>query len=106
MFCIGITVYGCGKDVQTVTPEELQALNHRYQEPKLSTWYYMGSAAGYHYFTHLDLPRESRFRVGESQLKWKKSAAYSNDRTKWVQLPWGVHDPGFFQSTNYLRTAP
>ena len=104
--CAAAAVCGCNDKVQTVAPIELEGLKLHYQEPKLSTWYYMGTKDGYHYFAHQDLPREQYYRVAEASLRWQSPAPYTTDRVKWVQLAWGVHDPKFFSGTNFSRTFP
>jgi hypothetical protein len=104
--CFTMAACGCNDKVQTVTPKELDGLKLHYQEPKLSTWYYMGTKDGYHYFAHQDLPQEQYYRVAEGALKWQSVAPFTTRRAKWVQLPWGVHDPNFFTNTNFSRTVP
>ena len=102
--CVAVAACGCNDKVQTVTPKELEELKFHYQEPKLSTWYDMGTKDGYHYFAHQDLPQEQYYRVAEASLKWRTAAPFTTYRAKWVRLPWGVHDPKFFTDTNSSRT--
>src|SRR5438094_9181409 len=89
--CTAMATCGCNNKVQTVTPKELEELKLRYQEPKLSTWYYMGTKECYHYFAHQDLPQEHYYRGAEVSLKWQSVAPFTTHRAKWAQLPWGVH---------------
>jgi hypothetical protein len=104
--CIAVILSACKTQVSTVTPSELEVMKHHYQEPKLSTWYYMGTRDGYHYFSHMDLPREKRYRIAEASLKWPGIVPYTTDQSKWVLLQWGVQDPNFFHDTNFSRTLP
>src|SRR5437868_8010842 len=83
--CVAVASCGCNDQVKTVTPKELDQLKLHYQEPKLSTWYYMGTKDGYHYFAHQDLPHEKYYRVAEGALKWQSAAAFTTRRAKWVQ---------------------
>jgi hypothetical protein len=92
--------------VETVTLRELEGERIHYREPKVSTWYYMGTKDGYHYFAHQDLPHELYYRVADGELKWQSVAPFTTRRAKWVQLPWGVHEPNHFAYTNFLRNVP
>jgi hypothetical protein len=104
--CVAVAASGCDLKVETVTLRELEGERIHYREPKLSTWYYMGTKDGYHYFAHQDLPHEQYYRVAEGELKWQSVAPFTPRRAKWVQLPWGVHDPNRFTYTNFSRNVP
>ena len=59
---LALFVGGCD-EAQTVSRAELEKAKSEWQEPKLSTWYYMGSEGSYHYFSHVDLPETKIYRI-------------------------------------------
>lgn len=91
VFCLFLLLLtGCAKPT-TVSPAPLDDLKQKWQEPKLSTWYYAGSKDGFHYFYHEDLPEGKMYRVSETELSWPDSFSYTGDRGNWRLLRWGIH---------------
>ena len=87
-----IHVSGCASH-HTVTRTELEQLKGRWNEPKVSAWYYTGSEDGYHYFHHDDLGNDPRdVRISELELLWRDAFPLTRDRRRWRALDWGVHE--------------
>src|SRR5262245_2778401 len=87
-----LLLVGCASP-QTVSRAELERLKARWQEPKVSTWYYVGSKDGYHYFHHYDLGRNSKhFRISSAELSWPDPFPLTQRRSDWRRLDWGVHE--------------
>jgi len=79
---------GCAS-VKTVDRAQLDYLKTHSHEPKVSTWYYMGSKDGFHYFHHIDLPGDSTYRISETELRWPGSFPLTRDEKKWKLLDSG-----------------
>ena len=87
-----LVVSGCD-DAQTVSHAELEKAKSEWQEPKVSTWYYMGSKGGYHYFTLVDLPEAKVYRIREIEMIRKSRFPLTRNQEKWKLMPWGIHSP-------------
>jgi len=79
-------------DVPVISAQELETIKCKWQEPKLSQWFYVGSENGYHMFVHRDLPEDRFYNIEMSVYNIEDPIIISNDESKWVLMPWG---PGY-----------
>lgn len=86
---LGVALTGCA--VETVTKAQLEEARARWQEPKVSIWYYTGSEDGYHYYTHYDTPGTRRYRISEKEWVQKDPFPRTWNQKKWRVMSWGVH---------------
>jgi len=87
-----LLLVGCTSP-QTVSRAELERLKTQWHEPKVSTWYYVGSKDGYHYFHHYDLGRDEKdFRISAAELSWQDTFPLTRHRSDWRRLDCGVNE--------------
>lgn len=84
VFCVGCTT------APIVTSGELDYLKTKWQEPKVSIWYYVGSKDSYHYFTHKDLGGTKTYRISEAEQKMADPFFLTSDETSWRIMFWGA----------------
>jgi hypothetical protein len=91
---LALFVSGCN-DVHTVSRAELEKAKSAWQEPKLSTWYYVGTKGQYHYFSHVDLPETKIYRIRQTEMFriGKEDFPLTKNQKHWQQMPWGIHGP-------------
>jgi hypothetical protein len=100
-----LLVLGCTHP-QMVNLTELESLKCRWNEPKVSTWYYVGTRDGFHYFHHHDLGKhEKDFRISQAELSWQPTFPLTGDRKKWQPLNWGVYERGTNRECQSITTA-
>lgn len=74
---------------KTVTGAELERLKAKWYEPTTSTWHYVGSKDGFHWFRHDDSGAHPRgFRVSEAELPWQDTFPVTRERSSWRRLDW------------------
>jgi hypothetical protein len=81
-------IAGC-QHVQTVTKVELEKAQTHWQEPKVTAWYYMGTKEEFDYFIHIDLGKDTIYRVTSSEIQIENPLSYSLKRKEWRLMPWG-----------------
>jgi len=80
---------GCG-GVPIVTAEKLEHLKAQWKEPKVSTWYYIGTRESYHYFRHWDLDGTKTYRISEIEQKMENPFPLTSEHKSWRVMYWGV----------------
>ncbi len=85
---VPLLLLGCAS-TQTVSHAELERLKTQRHEPKVSTWYYVGSKDGFHYFHHYDLGTDKKdFRISAAELHWEDTFPLTCHRKSWRVLEW------------------
>jgi|SRR4030095_12668356 hypothetical protein len=83
-FCVS----GCDRAVDITKDDLLERANH-WKEPKVAIWYYIGSKQGHDYFRFYDLGVSQLYRVASGVITLPETFPYTEDRTKWIVMPWG-----------------
>ena len=76
-------------ETQVISSKELNILKCKWQEPKLSQWFYIGSEDGYHMFIHRDLPKDKYYEIKITEITIEFPKIITSDESKWVLMPWG-----------------
>lgn len=91
-FLIALQVLGCHRQKAiTVNRTELEEAKSKWNEPKVSIWYYIGSEDGYHFYLHRDRGGDMFYRVSEAVLEQKDTFPLTRIKKKWTLMHWGVH---------------
>ena len=76
---------GCwetGIETQKISVAELDDLKCKWQDPKMSQWFYVGSEVGYHMFLHRDLPGDKYYEVKMTDYKIDSPQVIVGDQSK------------------------
>jgi hypothetical protein len=87
-----LLVAGCwrsNEEIQIITAKELNEIKCKWQGPKMSQWFYVGSEDGHHLFVHRDLPKDKYYNVKMTEYHINNPMVISGDESKWILMPWG-----------------
>jgi hypothetical protein len=79
---------GC-TNAETVSGPQLIELTKHWKEPKVATWYYVGSNSEYHYFRFYDVGGKRTYRVNKEELPMESIYPITKNRKEWRVMPWG-----------------
>lgn len=87
-----ITSAGC-KYAETVSKTEFMELTRHWQEPKVASWYYMGTKNDFHYFAYRDIGFYGMkyYKTRSGDLYIDDPFPFTPDEKKWKLMPWGPH---------------
>ena len=90
---LGVT--GCdwlSEDFEIISSEQLNRLKCEWQDPKVTKWFYTGSADGYHKFVHRDISGDKHYQIKDSDYTIDEPKHTSSNEANWVIMPWGPKD--------------
>jgi hypothetical protein len=77
-----------------VTKAGLIEQSRHYKEPKVATWYYIGSKDGRDFFRFNDVDGSRTYSVTSGEIPLKKPAFPKTMNSKqWMVMPWGPQAP-------------
>jgi hypothetical protein len=96
-FALGIALLvmlsGCDQPVELTKAQLLEQTRH-WKEPKVVQWWYAGSKEGMDYFYYRDLDVSKMFRVKSGQIELARTFPLTENRDRWMWMPWGPYAAG------------
>jgi len=85
---LSVSIAGCD-DPKQISKEALIEKTHHWKEPKVASWYYVGSKAGWDYFRYDDLGVSDLYCTQSGQIALPQTFPFTKDRRQWVVMKWG-----------------
>jgi hypothetical protein len=86
VLALTLTFFYLKPKVEIINSSQLEKLKGSGNEPKLSHWLYKGTEGGYHYLSHVDLPKAVEYKILVDELEIGGQFPLTSDSGQWRLL--------------------